>query len=160
MPYQNISQEITQAQYDVFVTKLNELKALFTFFINLTEEERQSLPKMGNSKLPFVIKALNYAEANPTLCPGYVSVPELRKDLQLNTRVLAMLQLLRPYVDSMDDTGLAVGSEAYVTSLAFYNSVGQAAKLNVAGASAIYADLKTHFEQASTPATPPTPPTP
>lgn len=33
------------------MTKLNELKALFTFFINLTEEERQSLSKMGNSKL-------------------------------------------------------------------------------------------------------------
>ena len=51
MPYQNISQEITQAQYDAFVVKLNELNALFTFFINLTEEERQSLSKMGNSKL-------------------------------------------------------------------------------------------------------------
>lgn len=157
MSYQNISQEITQAHYDAFVAKLNELKALFTFFINLTEEERQTLPKMGNSKLPFVIKALNYAEANPTLAPGYMNVPELRKDLQLNTRVLAMLQLLRPYLDSMDDTGLAVGSEAYVTSLAFYNSVGQAAKLNVAGASAIYADLTTHFEQSSTPPTPPPP---
>ena len=156
MPYQNISQEITQAQYDLFVTKLNELKALFPFFINLTEEERQSLPKMGNSKLPFVIKALNYAEANPTLAPGYVNVPEQRKDLQLNTRLLVMLQLVRPYVDSMDDTGLAVGSEAYVTSLAFYNSVGQAAKLNVPGSSAIYADLKTYFEQS----TPPTPPPP
>ena len=28
MPYQNISQKITQAQYDAMVTKLNELKAL------------------------------------------------------------------------------------------------------------------------------------
>lgn len=34
MPYQNISQEITQAQYDAIVAKFNELKALFTFPIN------------------------------------------------------------------------------------------------------------------------------
>ena len=40
MPYSNISQEITPAQYDTLVTKLNEVKALLTFLINLTPEER------------------------------------------------------------------------------------------------------------------------
>ena len=37
------------------------------------------------------------------------------------------------------------GSEAYVASLAFYNSVKQAAKINIPGAKAISEDLKLRF---------------
>jgi hypothetical protein len=37
------------------------------------------------------------------------------------------------------------GSEAYVASLAFYNSVKQAARINVPGAKAIAEDLKLRF---------------
>lgn len=40
MPYQNISQEITQAQYDAIVVKFNELKALLPFLINQNRTAR------------------------------------------------------------------------------------------------------------------------
>lgn len=157
MPYQNISQEITQAQYDAMVAKLNELKALFTFLINLTPEERQSLPKMGDSKQPFVTKALQYAQSFPQIAPPFISLTELGKDRTLALTLLQFIQLIKPFVESLEDTQMAVGSEAYVASLSIYNSAGQAAKANVPGSGAIYADLKAYFEQTATPPTPPPP---
>lgn len=155
MPYQNISQELTQAQYDAIVGKFNELKALLPFLINLTPEERQSLPKMGDSKQPFVTKALQYGQSFPQIAPPFTSLPELGKDRGLALTLLQLLQLFRPFLQSVEDTQMAVGSEAYVASLSIYNSAGQAAKYNVAGAGAIYDDLKTYFEQDNTPTPPP-----
>jgi len=40
---------------------------------------------------------------------------------------------------------MLAGSEAYVAALSFYNSVKQAAKLNVPEAKTIYEDLKKRF---------------
>ena len=159
MPYSNISQELTPAQYDAIVVKINELKVQLPFLINLTPEERQSLPKMGDSKQPFVTKALQYAQSFPQIAPPFISLPELAKDRTLALTMLQLIQLLKPFVESLEDTQMAVGSEAYVASLSIYNSAGQAAKANVAGAGAIYDDLKSHFEQGSTP-TPTPPPNP
>ncbi len=151
MPYENISAEITQAQYDAMVVKLNELKALLTFLVNLTPEERQALPKMGESKQPFVTKALQYAQSFPQIAPPFINLAELTKDRGLALTLIQFIQLVKPWLQAIEDTEMAVGSEAYVAALAIYNSAGQAAKANVPGASAIYADLKTHFEQSSTP---------
>lgn len=160
MPYSNISAEITPTQYDALVTKLNEVKALLTFLINLTPEERQALPKMGESKQPFVTKALQYAQSFPQIAPPFINLAELGKDRGLALTLTQFLQLVRPWVQAIEDTEMAVGSEAYVAALAIYNSAGQAAKANVPGAAAIYADLKTHFEQSNAPATPPAPAAP
>ncbi|KAF0179607.1 MAG: hypothetical protein FD161_1224 [Limisphaerales bacterium] len=161
MPYQNISAEITQATFDQIVVKLNEIKALLPFLINLTPEERQSLPKMGNDKLPFVTKSLTYGQQFPQIVPPFTSLAELQKDPALTARVLQLLQIFRPFTQSLDDTGMAVGSESYVAGLSIYNSAGQAAKVNFPGATEIHADLKTHFEHngggAPTPAPAPNP---
>jgi hypothetical protein len=40
---------------------------------------------------------------------------------------------------------MLAGSEAYIAALAYYNSVKQAAKMNVPGARAIYDDLSKRF---------------
>ena len=40
---------------------------------------------------------------------------------------------------------MMAGSEAYIASLSYYNSVKMAAKLNVPGAKPIYDDLKKRF---------------
>ena len=42
------------------------------------------------------------------------------------------------------------GSEAYIALLAYYNSVKIASRMNIAGATAIYDDLKQRFSKVST----------
>ena len=159
MPYQNISAELSDAALAQIQQKITEIKALLPFLIQLTPEERQTLPKMGPASLAFVGKALSYAEGNPALVPPYVNVAEQRKDFALTEKLVLVNQQLGPLADGLESTLMAAGSEAFVTSLAFYNSVKQAAKGNVPGAGAIYNDLKTRFPGAGgKTATPPSHP--
>jgi hypothetical protein len=157
MPYQNISAVLTAADQTAILAKLNEITALLPFLVNLTAEERSTLPKMGDNTEPFVNKALTYAENNPTLVPPYVNVPELRKDFNLASQLTLIRQQAMQLAEALDDTEMALGSESYVTALAFYNSVKQAAKMNVPGAEAIYDDLRTRFPGGGSTPTPPAP---
>jgi hypothetical protein len=62
---------------------------------------------------------------------------------------------------AVDDSTTIVGHEIYMAELAFYQNVRQAAKRGVAGAQAIFDDLKTRFPGGNgTPATPAVTPKP
>ena len=113
MPYQNISGVLSAADQAAITTKTNEIRALPPVLVNLTAEERRALPKMSDGSEPFVTKALEYAEANPTLVPPFLSVTEWRKDYNYRQALRQVLQVIQPVVESIGDTELAVGSEAY-----------------------------------------------
>ena len=120
-------------------------KVLSPHLLELTASERESIPKMGDKTVAFVTKATEHAEANTKLVPAFVDVEELRKDL-------GAIEILRPLFNSLnqlskglDDTMTVAGSEAYISALAFYQSVKVGAKLNVAGAQEIYNDLQVRF---------------
>lgn len=115
------------------------------YLIALTPAERQELPKMSDGTVPFVKKSLEYAQTNAAFVPAYIDVNELKTDLNA---VEALSQIFRPVAQlnlNLEDTITLSGSEAYVASLAFYNSVKQAAKMNVPGAKAIADDLRMRF---------------
>lgn len=158
MPYQNISASLSDTQRIEIIQHLKAAEAIMApFLINLTMDEKQGLPKMKDGSEPFVAKALSYAEANPQFVPPYTNMPELRKDFALVQQLTLIMQQSHIFQEKVNDTATAVGSEAYVAALGFYNSVKQAAKMNVPGADAIYQDLKKRFPGATKKPTPPTP---
>jgi hypothetical protein len=115
------------------------------YLIALTPDERKELPKMRDGTMPFVKKSMEYAQTNAAFVPAYIDVNELKTDLDA---VDALSQIFRPVEQlylNLEDTITLSGSEAYVASLAFYNSVKQAAKINVPGAKAIGDDLSARF---------------
>jgi hypothetical protein len=115
------------------------------YLIALTPIERQQLPKMSDGNFPFVQKSLEHAQTNAPFVPAYLDVAELKVDMDA---VENLLQLFRPIEQlylNLQDTMTLSGSEAYVAALAFYNSVKQAAKMNVPGAKAIAEDLSLRF---------------
>jgi hypothetical protein len=127
---------------DAFKTIESILKP---YLIALTPEERKQLPKMSDKTVPFVEKTLDYAKSNPQFAPAYMSIPELKIDIEA---VYTLTQISRPIDqlrEGLGDTMMLAGSEAYIAALAYYNSVKQAAKMNVPGARAIYDDLSKRF---------------
>jgi hypothetical protein len=115
------------------------------YLIALTPEERKGMPKMKDGTMPFVKKSMEYAQTNAAFVPAYIDVKELKTDLDA---VDALSQIFRPVeqlYQNLEDTITLSGSEAYVASLAFYNSVKQATKINVPGAKAIAEDLSYRF---------------
>ncbi|HZK95439.1 MAG TPA: hypothetical protein VFC67_14620 [Prolixibacteraceae bacterium] len=113
--------------------------------INLTQEERQINPKMGDKTVAFVSKNLEYAKQNPRVVPGFLDMGEFEKDVIAVTELRKVLIPLQQLVEELDDTTLQAGSEAYAASRIFYNAVKGAAKAGEPGMKTIYEDLKSRF---------------
>jgi hypothetical protein len=159
MPDDNrISATLSDADKATILQKISEIRALLPFLKNLTPDERQTLPKLGDKTLAFDEKSASYMEANPKLVPGFVEIAELEKDRALRNPLNDIARELDSLTSAVDDTATLVGHEIYMAELAFYQNVRQAAKRGVSGAQAIYDDLKDRFPgSGGTPATPPAP---
>ena len=113
--------------------------------INLKEEERHVLPKMGDKTVAFVNKNLEYAKQNPRVVPAFLDMVEFEKDVVAATDLRKVLIPLQQLVEKLDDTTMQAGSEAYTAALIFYNAVIGAAKAGEPGMKNIYDDLKSRF---------------
>jgi len=141
----NIQQAIT-----VILKNLPEL-------INLKEDERQALPKMGDKTVSFVSKNLEYAKQNPRVVPAFLDMREFEKDAAAVNDLRKVLIPLQQLTEKLDDTVMQAGSEAYTAALIFYNALKGAAKAGEPGMKNIYDDLQARFpgrgKNGSTPAT-------
>ena len=132
--------------------KLNEIsEALQPYLIALTPEERRTIPKMSDKTLPFVEKTIDYCETASKFAPPYLNVADLKSDMTIYNQLTPLFRLVMRLHDGLDDTTMEAGAESYANSLSYYNSVKQAAKMNVPGAKAIYDDLKKRFERTASP---------
>jgi len=127
---------------------------LQTYLIALTPKERKEIPKMRDKSTPFVEKVIEYAEGNPTLVPGFVNVSEMKIDFQATSLLTEFFRSIEKLYQTLNDTILLCGSEAYKSALQFYKSAQQASKSGIPGAQAIYDDLKQRFDRTKS-ATPP-----
>lgn len=119
------------------------------YLVALTSEERKSLLKMGDRTIPFVAKVIEYADAEPEFVPGYMDVPELKKDFQATETINQMYRPLAQIVSNLNDTLMLCGGEAYKAALQFYNYVKGGSKNNVPDAKVIYDELKKRFGRQS-----------
>ena len=142
-----ISIEIQPQEIQDSIAAIKTIEAkIGKYLIALTKEQRQTLPKMKDNNLPFVEKAMEYAETSPQFVPPYLEVVELRKDLEA---VKALMKVFRPLAEltaALDDTIMLAGSESYTSCLTYYKSVQQAAKMKVKGAQVQADELGKRFE--------------
>jgi hypothetical protein len=146
MQENRISIKISDADKATAQAAITTLKNTLTpYLIALSNDDRQTLPKMGDSNLPFVQKAVDYSVTNPQFVPAYIDVPELKVDVDAVGDLLDFFRPLEQVYSNLNDTIMLSGSEAYVAALAYYNSVKLATKMKVPGAEAIYNDLSQRF---------------
>ena len=141
-----ISLQITPAQKTAIDDAIAALKAALNgLLINLTPEEKQSLPRIGDKSLAFDEKCAGYMASRADLVPSFLDLAEVALDRELVATLLPCLRELSPLVGGLEDTIMLANSDNMVADLAFYQNVKQAAKRGVAGAGTIYDDLKTRF---------------
>ena len=113
--------------------------------INLKEEERHVLPKMGDKTVAFVNKTLEYAKQNPRVVPAFLDMVEFEKDVIAVNDFRKVLIPLQQLVEKLNDTTLQAGSEAYTAALIFYNAVKGATKAGEPGMKNVYDNLQSRF---------------
>ena len=115
------------------------------YAIALTPQERHSLLKMGDKSLAFVEKCHEFIHENPLLAPSYLDLALFDADFADAHGLWGIHNKVQQLQETLDDTIMTAGSEAFHAALAFYNNVQGAAKQDVPGAKAIYEDLKARF---------------
>lgn len=124
MHYSNlISTSISKKEIDEILAAIERINKLLPQLITLTSEEKASLPKVSFSNIDFVNEVLDMAEENPEQVPESIDIPEIRKDIELIESITRILRPLRQLERKLEDSALLAGSEAYIPSLAIFNSM-------------------------------------
>ncbi len=128
MSYQNISAKLTEADLREIKAALATIETKLPFLVHLTVEERRKLFKMGNKSLAFVSNSLTVAQSNPDILPASFDLNEFSSDYQLAATLTDVHLRLQQLSEKVDNTLMAVSSEAMTSSLTVYDYVKTAAK--------------------------------
>ena len=128
-----IDATLEAAKRDQILDLIAQVRAILPFLIDLTPEERQALPKMGDKSRAFVSQALQLALQDDTYLPRSFDVAEMQRDVELAEAIFPIMVALKQLSEFVDDTYVQIGSEAYTAALVVYQSArrnGQGAALD------------------------------
>jgi hypothetical protein len=121
MPENRVSATLSPSDRQEILAAIKTIREKLPFLIDLTPQDRQSLPKMGDKSRAFVKKAVDVAIQNPNFLPRSFDIEEMQRDVELYESIYPIYQALTQLCELVDDTQIAVGSEAYVAALLVYN---------------------------------------
>lgn len=128
MPYQDINVTLPDAKLQEIRQAIATIQQNLPFLITLSTTERKRLYKMGDKRLMFVQMSLNAAQSNRNILPASFDLDAFSNDYRLASSLMEIEMLLNQLSEQVDDTLLAVGSEAMSSSLTVYDYVKTAAK--------------------------------
>lgn len=121
MSDQKLSATMTAAEVDAVMQAIQTIKQKMPFLLALSTEERRALPQPGDRGRAFISKALEVATQNPSILPGFFSLEELRKDVELGNTLQPILLSLAQLQGMIEDTARVASSEAYSGALNVYS---------------------------------------
>lgn len=156
MSYQNISVAPLQADIDAVKAAIATINAKLPFLITLDAQERKELIKLGPKSADFVSDASSAVTAFPNILPSTFDKVEYAKDAALFKVLTDIKMQLDSLIEKIDNTTVAVGSEAMVASLEVYAYVQTAAD-RTPGLKSVAEKLKERFKNQGRKKTPPAP---
>jgi hypothetical protein len=133
MPENRISATLSTTDQTAVMDAINTIRQKLNFLIDLTPEDRRTLPRMGDKSRAFVSQALTVAQQNADILPRSFDLEEMQKDVALTTALEPIRAALTQLQELVDDTYVASGSEAYTAALLVYQYAkagGQGAALD------------------------------
>ncbi|HAM99057.1 MAG TPA: hypothetical protein DCQ26_10655 [Marinilabiliales bacterium] len=144
-----VSATLTDEQRTAVKAAFQNINVSLNFLISLTESQRKDGLRLGDKTVGFLEKFNSYAQSNPEFMPSYFDMNEFRKDYALLKDLSEFIKLSSQLQQKLEDTYTETGIESLSVALVYYNSVKAAAKNGIAGAQAIYDDLRKRFPGGS-----------
>lgn len=140
-----ISAETTDATIATAVQSINDAKGSFPFLINLSSRDRENFRKMGPKSVDYVNDNLVGANQFPNSLPGDFPLAEFAKDVTLINKLYPLLVASQALTEGLNDTILALGSDAMKESDEVYGFLKLAAKTD-ANAKALVQQIARRFK--------------
>jgi hypothetical protein len=120
MSQNKVSSALTAAAVANINAAIATIRTNLPFLINLTHEERQSLPRAGDGSQAFVQASLIFADQHPEALPASFNRAEFKKDGDLLLPFAPVVAAIKQLNEDTQDTNLALNSDAFVQSLDVY----------------------------------------
>jgi hypothetical protein len=127
------------------IVSINDVKSHFPFLINLSAAERKKFRKMGPKSVDYVNDNLAGANQFTSSLPANFPLTEFAKDVQLINKLYPLLVAAQALSEGLNDTILALGSDAMKESDEVYDFLKKAAKRD-ANAKALVEQIARRFE--------------
>ncbi len=121
-----VSGTMTPEDQQAVLAAIETIKQKLPFLIDLSPEERRSLPRMGKKSRGFVEQASDFAARNSGILPRAFDLDEYQRDVALIRAMSPIVIALNQLNEFADDTMVALGSDAYLASLMVYRCAKQA----------------------------------
>lgn len=115
-----IDAELTPERTAQIIETLRGYATEMPFLTDLSREEIQSLPKIGERGIPFALDALTLAEQDDTFLPRSFDVTKLRKDVNLYQQLSPLIVAAEHFLELLKDTQFLAGSDAFSGGLEVY----------------------------------------
>lgn len=115
-----ISAHLSQVQMNDILAVIDDLKQKMDCLIDLDTEQRKGLLVMGDRSKAFVDRALEVAKNHSDILPRRFDLDEYERDVKLAANLARIQDTLLPFMNMLDDSVLAAGSDAYSQSLEVY----------------------------------------
>jgi len=140
-----ISAVLTDADKTTAITSIKAARAKLPFLISMTVEERKTERKMASKSVDYVKQSLRGAQSFPMQLRGDFDTPEFTKDVTLISQLWDVRVELMGFVELLDDTIMAAGTDAMQAADDVYSTLKGAAKNN-AGVKTIVDEIGKYYE--------------
>jgi hypothetical protein len=124
MKYPNlISTQISENDLSEIIGAINFINEKLPDLVTISELEKTTLYKAQSDTIEFVQENLKLGEQHPELIPHDVDIEEIRKDVEVIKSINKIITPLKTLMKKLEDSKIVAGSEAYLPSIAVYNSV-------------------------------------
>ncbi|PSB24824.1 hypothetical protein [Stenomitos frigidus] len=118
-----ISGALLPQDREQILADLAEIRTKLPFIIEMAGKAKRALPKMGDKSRAFVHKAMEVATQHPDYLPRSFDLEEMQRDVALFEAIYPIAMALNQLQAELDDTLVAVGSDAYSAALQVYRHV-------------------------------------
>jgi hypothetical protein len=123
MSEQYLAMTITQEQVDTLLATIKTIDASLPSLIELTVDQRKSLPHYSDKELGFIHKTLQIAEQHPEIYPANFNLDIMRRDVDTLQKLDAILYAIVVLSGKLQDSRFAAASQSVTHARAVYQFV-------------------------------------
>ena len=118
-----LAMTITQEQVDTLLATIKTIDASLPSLIELTANQRKSMPHYSDKELGFIQKTLHIAEQNPEIYPANFNLDVMRRDIDTLQKFDAILYALVVLSGKLQDSRFAAASQSITHARTVYQFV-------------------------------------
>lgn len=148
MAQQNLVSAILPPETKAEVLKMiGEIKTKLNFLLTLQNDEVKRIVKAANGFAPFIEKSYNSINDHPEIMSNVFDIDEFKRDFALSKDLAVIANQINELANSLENTLMAVNSDALVGALEIYAAVKQNLD-KVPGLNVVTQEMAEFFQKA------------